>query len=49
MCPPHGPTAQVSAQYSQLEDDWKSAQDTAKEDISSMVFNTFIWCQVGGA
>lgn len=30
-----------------MEDDWKKAEETAKEDISSMVFNTFIWCQVG--
>lgn len=39
----------MADQYSQLEDEWKTAEETAKEDISSMVFNTFIWCQVGGA
>lgn len=30
----------------QLHKDWEDAEETAKKDISSMVFNTFIFCQV---
>lgn len=30
----------------QLYTDWEKAESKAKEEISSMVFNTFIWCQV---
>jgi hypothetical protein len=30
----------------QLYTDWEKAESRAKEEISSMVFNTFIWCQV---
>lgn len=31
----------------QLDDEYTKAEEHAKKDISSMVFNTFIWCQVG--
>ena len=30
----------------QLQSGWTSAQSNANRDISAMVFNTFIWCQV---
>lgn len=32
----------------QLYKDWQDDEETAKKDISSMVFNTFIFCQVRG-
>jgi Ca2+-transporting ATPase len=37
---------QVNNDYNQLYTDWEKAESRAKEEISSMVFNTFIWCQM---
>ncbi|KAI3438801.1 hypothetical protein D9Q98_001218 [Chlorella vulgaris] len=37
---------EVQEDYRQLTDHWESAETKAKEEISSMVFNTFIWCQM---
>jgi hypothetical protein len=33
----------------QLHQGWEDAEDYAKKELSSMVFNTFIWCQVSPA
>lgn len=30
----------------QLENGFEDAETHAKQDVGSMVFNTFIWCQV---
>lgn len=41
-------TVQVNTQYTGLEADYEHTIEVLKMDVSSMVFNTFIWCQVGG-
>ena len=39
----------ASPRPAQLYTAWEDAEEHAKKDVSSMVFNTFIWCQARAA
>ncbi|KAL4452347.1 hypothetical protein ABPG75_008009 [Micractinium tetrahymenae] len=49
ICPPSTANCQwdaVDDYYNQLEDDYQNAKDDDQKRTNSMVFNTFIWCQM---